>query len=105
MCNVNATTLSFMFIQAPIVGAPALTVLPIQLILLSKLQRRVNEIFSNKDLGGLVSVQTLQRSTPRREKFVTICANTTSFGAPEGVGGGAIVDVNEPKAMRRSKPV
>ena len=37
-----ATILLFMFIQDPVLGAAALTVLPIQLILLPKLQRRVN---------------------------------------------------------------
>lgn len=37
-----ATILLFMFIQDPLLGGAALTVLPIQLILLPKLQRRVN---------------------------------------------------------------
>ncbi len=37
-----ATILLFMFIQDPVLGAAALTVLPIQLVLLPKLQRRVN---------------------------------------------------------------
>lgn len=37
-----ATILLFMFMQDPVLGAAALTVLPIQLILLPKLQRRVN---------------------------------------------------------------
>lgn len=37
-----ATILLFMFIQDPVLGAAALTVLPIQLMLLPKLQRRVN---------------------------------------------------------------
>lgn len=36
------TILLFMFIQDPVLGAAALTVLPIQLVLLPKLQRRVN---------------------------------------------------------------
>lgn len=36
------TILLFMFIQDPLLGAAALTVLPLQLILLPKLQRRVN---------------------------------------------------------------
>lgn len=36
------TILLFMFIQDPVLGAAALAVLPIQLILLPKLQRRVN---------------------------------------------------------------
>lgn len=36
------TILLFMFMQDPVLGAAALTVLPIQLILLPKLQRRVN---------------------------------------------------------------
>ena len=38
------TILLFMFIQDPILGAAALTVLPIQLVLLPKLQRRVNAL-------------------------------------------------------------
>lgn len=37
-----ATILLFMFMQDPVLGAAALTVLPIQLILLPRLQRRVN---------------------------------------------------------------
>ena len=37
-----ATILLFMFIQDPVLGAAALTVLPIQLVLLPKLQRHVN---------------------------------------------------------------
>jgi ABC-type multidrug transport system fused ATPase/permease subunit len=37
-----ATILMFMFIQDPVLGAAALTVLPVQLVLLPKLQRRVN---------------------------------------------------------------
>ncbi|MGJ5619093.1 ABC transporter ATP-binding protein [Sulfitobacter sp. MF3-043] len=37
-----ATILLFMFIQDPVLGAAALTVLPIQLVLLPTLQRRVN---------------------------------------------------------------
>ncbi len=37
-----ATILLFMFVQDPVLGAAALTVLPIQLVLLPKLQRRVN---------------------------------------------------------------
>lgn len=41
------TILLFMFMQDPVLGAAALTVLPIQLILLPKLQRRVN-ILSRK---------------------------------------------------------
>ncbi|UWQ90371.1 ABC transporter ATP-binding protein [Rhodobacteraceae bacterium M382] len=36
------TILLFMFIQDPVLGAAALTVLPVQLILLPKLQRRLN---------------------------------------------------------------
>lgn len=36
------TILLFMFIQDPVLGAAALTVLPIQLVLLPRLQRRVN---------------------------------------------------------------
>lgn len=39
-----ATILLFMFIQDPVLGAAALTVLPIQLVLLPKLQRRVNAL-------------------------------------------------------------
>ncbi len=38
------TILLFMFIQDPVLGAAALTVLPIQLVLLPKLQRRVNAL-------------------------------------------------------------
>ncbi|WP_448325935.1 ABC transporter ATP-binding protein [Sulfitobacter sp. M13] len=37
-----ATILLFMFVQDPVLGAAALTVLPIQLVLLPNLQRRVN---------------------------------------------------------------
>tara|TARA_R110002110_G_scaffold24942_14_gene92844 strand:+ start:75 stop:1310 length:1236 start_codon:yes stop_codon:yes gene_type:complete len=39
-----ATILLFMFIQDPVLGAAALTVLPIQLVLLPRLQRRVNAL-------------------------------------------------------------
>lgn len=38
------TILFFMFVQDPVLGAAALTVLPIQLVLLPKLQRRVNAL-------------------------------------------------------------
>lgn len=38
------TILLFMFIQDPVLGAAALTVLPIQIVLLPKLQRRVNAL-------------------------------------------------------------
>ncbi|WP_237065878.1 ABC transporter ATP-binding protein [Loktanella sp. M215] len=39
-----ATILLFMFVQDPLLGAAALTILPLQLILLPKLQRRVNAL-------------------------------------------------------------
>lgn len=38
------TILLFMFVQDPVLGAAALTVLPIQLVLLPKLQRKVNAL-------------------------------------------------------------
>lgn len=57
-----ATILLFMFMQDPVLGAAALTVLPIQLILLPKLQRRVNilsrkRISEVRQLGRLLSDQ------------------------------------------------
>jgi len=60
------TILLFMFIQDPILGAAALTVLPIQLILLPKLQRRVNtlsriRIKEVRDLGRQLSEQLRER--------------------------------------------
>ncbi|WP_259964782.1 ABC transporter ATP-binding protein [Leisingera aquaemixtae] len=39
-----ATILLFMFVQDPILAAAALTVLPLQLIIVPRLQRRVNEV-------------------------------------------------------------
>jgi ABC-type multidrug transport system fused ATPase/permease subunit len=56
------TILLFMFIQDPVLGAAALTVLPIQLVLLPKLQRRVNvlsrtRIMEVRQLGRHLNAQ------------------------------------------------
>lgn len=61
-----ATILLFMFIQDPVLGAAALTVLPIQLVLLPKLQRRVNvlsrtRIQEVRQLGRQLSDQLRDR--------------------------------------------
>lgn len=60
------TILFFMFVQDPILGAAALTVLPIQLVLLPKLQRRVNALSRTRikevrQLGRQLSDQLRQR--------------------------------------------
>jgi ABC-type multidrug transport system fused ATPase/permease subunit len=61
-----ATILLFMFIQDPVLGAAALTVLPIQLVLLPKLQRRVNVLSRSRiqevrQLGRVLSDQLRDR--------------------------------------------
>ena len=60
------TILFFMFVQDPVLGAAALTVLPIQLVLLPKLQRRVNALSRTRikevrQLGRQLSDQLRQR--------------------------------------------
>lgn len=60
------TILFFMFVQDPVLGAAALTVLPIQLVLLPKLQRRVNALSRTRIkevrlLGRQLSDQLRQR--------------------------------------------
>ncbi len=60
------TILSFMFVQDPVLGAAALTVLPIQLVLLPKLQRRVNALSRTRikevrQLGRQLSEQLRER--------------------------------------------
>ncbi len=66
-----ATILLFMFMQDPVLGAAALTVLPVQLILLPKLQRRVN-VFSRirikemRHLGRHLSDQLRDVEGPSR---------------------------------------
>ena len=60
------TILSFMFVQDPVLGAAALTVLPIQLVLLPKLQRRVNALSRTRirevrQLGRQLSDQLRER--------------------------------------------
>lgn len=57
-----ATILLFMFVQDPILGAAALTVLPIQLLLLPRLQRYLNRLSRNRiremrSLGRIVGNQ------------------------------------------------
>ncbi len=61
-----ATILLFMFMQDPILGAAALTVLPIQLILLPKLQRRVN-ILSRKRISEVRQLGRLLGNQLRAE--------------------------------------
>lgn len=60
------TILFFMFVQDPVLGAAALTVLPIQLVLLPKLQRRVNALSRTRikevrQLGRQLSDQLRER--------------------------------------------
>ena len=60
------TILFFMFVQDPVLGAAALTVLPIQLVLLPKLQRRVNALSRTRikevrQLGRQLSEQLHER--------------------------------------------
>ena len=62
------TILLFMFIQDPVLGAAALTVLPIQLVVLPKLQRRVNvlsrtRIKEVRQLGRQLSDQLREKQT------------------------------------------
>ena len=74
-----ATILLFMFIQDPVLGAAALTVLPIQLVLLPKLQRRVNvlsrtRIQEVRQLGRELSDQLRDRQ-PGQSGLVSTSAS------------------------------
>ena len=66
------TILLFMFVHDPVLGAAALTVLPIQLVLLPKLQRRVNALSRTRikevrQLGRQLSNQLRERqASPTR---------------------------------------
>lgn len=56
------TILVFMFAQDPVLGAAAMTLLPVQLILIPRLQRRINEIMRRRvrlmrSLGGRLGEQ------------------------------------------------
>ncbi|MEL6218045.1 MAG: ABC transporter ATP-binding protein [Pseudomonadota bacterium] len=62
-----ATILFFMFMQDPVLGAAALTMLPLQLYLIPKLQRRVNRLARRRvkeirTLSGRLGQQSSQRS-------------------------------------------
>ena len=81
-----ATILLFMFMQDPVLGAAALTVLPIQLILLPKLQRRVNalsrtRIAEVRQLGRHLSDQL----RAEREGALALVSTGTSFRELEQV--------------------
>lgn len=57
-----ATILFFMFVQDPILGAAAMTLLPVQLVLIPRLQKRVNMIMRQRvryirSLGGRLGEQ------------------------------------------------
>jgi ABC-type multidrug transport system fused ATPase/permease subunit len=80
-----ATILLFMFMQDPVLGAAALTVLPVQLILLPKLQRRVNvlsriRIKEMRHLGRHLSDQLREVEGPSR-----FAPTLISFRELEGV--------------------
>ena len=62
------TILVFMFAQDPILGAAAMTLLPVQLILIPRLQRRINALV--------------------RERVVTVRSLGGELGAQSGSGGG-----------------
>lgn len=62
------TILLFMFVQDPVLGAAALTVLPIQLVVLPRLQRRVNALSRTRikevrQLGRQLSDQLREKQT------------------------------------------
>lgn len=81
-----ATILLFMFMQDPVLGAAALTVLPIQLILLPKLQRRVNalsrvRIAEVRQLGRHLSDQL----RAERDGALALVSTGTSFRELEQV--------------------
>lgn len=80
------TILLFMFIQDPVLGAAALTVLPVQLVLLPKLQRRVNvlsriRIKEVRHLGRQLSDQLRERQTSPNG----LCSASASFRELERV--------------------
>lgn len=80
------TILLFMFIQDPVLGAAALTVLPIQLVLLPKLQRRVNvlsriRIKEVRHLGRQLSNQLRERQPSPNG----LCSASASFRELERV--------------------
>jgi len=61
--GVFVTILAFMFVQDPILGAAALTLLPVQLALIPRLQRRVNRLARQRvaavrSLGGKLGEET-----------------------------------------------
>jgi ABC-type bacteriocin/lantibiotic exporter with double-glycine peptidase domain len=64
-----ATILLFMFVQDPLLGAAALTVLPLQLVLLPRLQRRVNR-FSR---ARIKEVRRLGRTLGDQIQAPTLC--------------------------------
>lgn len=66
------TILVFMFVQDPVLGAAAVTLLPLQLYLIPKLQRRVNVLARQRvkeirELGGELGDQSSREDRDRRE--------------------------------------
>ena len=62
------TILAFMFIQNPVLGAAALTLLPIQLAVIPRLQRRINQLARTRvvevrSLGGELGTQASTTAT------------------------------------------
>lgn len=71
------TILLFMFIQDPVLGTAALTVLPIQLVLLPKLQRRVNALSRMR----IREVRDLGRNLNEQLRDIAGDAEITKMGA------------------------
>ncbi len=74
-----ATILVFMFVQDPILGAAAITLLPIQLVLIPRLQKRVNAIMRQRvrqirTLGGRLGDQAvdLERGAKRISEVTSL---------------------------------
>ncbi len=66
------TILLFMFIQDPVLGAAAITLLPVQLMLIPRLQRRINDLARRRaremrNLGGAIGREIASQAPPSGE--------------------------------------
>lgn len=66
------TILAFMFIQDPVLGAAAITLLPVQLALVPRLQRKINQLARRRaqemrGLGGAIGREIADQTIPASE--------------------------------------
>lgn len=118
--GVFITILTFMFVQDPILGAAALTLLPVQLALIPRLQRRVNRLARQRvaavrSLGGqlgeeagtlasgspfevgqtLKRIETIRRQTHRAKFFMKALINFLTALTPfffYSIGGYLVIE-------------